>query len=104
MCCNVYRYAFVTHVQAFSDLAECIASHRQDIDRNELCQACQHYYGPQGSLPSQLMNILLPLYDDPLLSLLDFQGDVDNKKGQFINNLFDNAREQQDAEVLYYDQ
>ena len=83
-------------MQACVQAVENITSGTGNIDKEGLLFLCQLQDGSRGKLYSQLMKQLLPMRDDPVIALLTI------KHGPPMEDLFDTAEVENNAEVQYY--
>ena len=83
-------------MQACVQAVENITSGAGNIDKEGLLFLCQLQDGSHGKLYSQLMKQLLPMRDDPVIALLTV------KHGPPMEDLFDTAEVENNAEVRYY--
>lgn len=86
----------VLSLQACLTAVENITSERGAIDKSGLLLLCQLPDGSRGKLFTQLRNLLLPMRDDPVVTLLTLK---DNKHGPTMEDLFNSAECNDDPEV-----
>ena len=86
----------VLSLQACLTAVENITSERGAIDKSGLLLLCQLPDGSRGKLFTQLRNLLLPMRDDPVVTLLTLK---DNKHGPTMEDLFNSAEINDDPEV-----
>ena len=82
--------------QACLTAVENITAERGTIDRSGLLLLCQLPDGSRGKLFTQLRSLLLPMKDDPVVTLLTLKG---NKHGPTMEDMFDSAEMNDDPEV-----